>query len=173
MTSKKASTSASSPSDVAETPAGPITLTRVILREVHYEELETSTVPSPLPPGQRMAVSTDVGAQLRIFADGMEMFVHAEIAPDPKYQPFVIRASISGLFGRNSQTSDEELLEFGTHAGIRILFPYIREIVSNVSSRGAFGPLWIDPINMTVSGTPEKVTPHRAKQLRRQKKTKK
>lgn len=43
------------------------------------------------------------------------------------------------------------LAAFAKGSSLRVLMPYVREIVSNCSNRGMFGPFWMDPISIQVT----------------------
>ncbi len=46
--------------------------------------------------------------------------------------------------GAAAPPADKQLL----HAGVTILFPFVRETIANMTMRGRFGPMWIKPINV-------------------------
>lgn len=42
------------------------------------------------------------------------------------------------------------VLEFAENSGIRIIFPYLREVISTASMKGLYGPIWLDPMAISV-----------------------
>lgn len=46
--------------------------------------------------------------------------------------------------GQESNPPHAQLL----HAGVSMLFPFVREMIANVTMRGRFGAMWIKPINV-------------------------
>lgn len=62
---------------------------------------------------------------------------------------FLIEAKQAGIF-RMSNVPAEELEQILAVLCPNILFPYLREVVSDVSIRGGFAPVLMNPINFDV-----------------------
>lgn len=46
---------------------------------------------------------------------------------------------------------EHEKFELGTYLtskGCALLFPFIRETIANLTARGRFGPVWLNPVNV-------------------------
>jgi len=39
-------------------------------------------------------------------------------------------------------------LEYAATAGVSALYPFLREVVANLTMRGRFGPIWLKPVNV-------------------------
>ena len=42
-------------------------------------------------------------------------------------------------------------VEFLARSGVPTLFPFVREAIANITMRGRFGPLWLNPIDVRAS----------------------
>lgn len=66
---------------------------------------------------------------------------------DPKWQPYELEVVIAGAFagiGLNEQQFDQ----FCRLSVPSILFPYVRQLVHNITTDANFGPVRIDPVNL-------------------------
>jgi preprotein translocase subunit SecB len=59
---------------------------------------------------------------------------------------FLAEAAVAGIFGITGLTSDELGPTLGSYCP-GILFPYAREFISNLASRGGFPPFILAPVN--------------------------
>jgi preprotein translocase subunit SecB len=124
----------------------PFSLDRIALRSLSYTEVTTEQPVVPLPLGERMNVGLHVEMGVQILADGFELYLVVHATPDPRHLPFTIKAGISAFFTPRAEVEQQDILDFVSGAGVRILFPYVREVISTTSARGVFGPLWLDPL---------------------------
>ena len=74
---------------------------------------------------------------------------------------FLIEAKQAGIF-RMSNVSAEELEHVLAVMCPNILFPYLREVVSDVAIRGGFAPVLMNPINFDVLYQQQKRQMHAA-----------
>jgi preprotein translocase subunit SecB len=66
---------------------------------------------------------------------------------------------------------------FLVQGGVSMLFPFVREAVANITMRGRFGPIWLNPINVRAlveagSAEPRKATKTEARRASSRKKAK-
>jgi preprotein translocase subunit SecB len=59
---------------------------------------------------------------------------------------FLAEAAVAGVFGITGLTSDEMGPTLGSYCP-GILFPYARELITNLATRGGFPPVVLAPIN--------------------------
>lgn len=83
-----------------------------------------------------------------------EVTVTLDVMPDPRVKPYEIQVELAGLFATHDATEDE-LREFCQRVAPTILFPYIRQIVSNVTSDARFGRILLPPLNLHVLIAPD------------------
>ena len=59
---------------------------------------------------------------------------------------FLVEASVAGIFGITGLTSEELGPTLGSYCP-EILFPYAREFISSMATRGGFPPFILAPVN--------------------------
>ncbi len=128
----------------------PVRLDRIALRAATYEEKEISSPPLPVALGQSVAMAVDVQGGVGTRGEFLELQLRLTIEPDSRYIPVKVAVTYSAFFVRPPTMADDTAVDFLHGAGVRILFPYIRETVSNLTSRGVFGPVWLDPMDIQI-----------------------
>ena len=64
---------------------------------------------------------------------------------------YVFRLEIAALFEVDLEHPNMPLATFLKHNGPTFLFPFAREAVANLTMRGRFGPVWIQPTNVVIA----------------------
>jgi preprotein translocase subunit SecB len=104
--------------------------------------------PTPHPPMQvqqeiellRGEVANTYAVKLRVNLD----------APEAKYA-LTIGYAILLTIDLEGAEPPEDMVHRIMVTGANIAFPYCREIVSNLTSRGRFGTVWLNPMNFSES----------------------
>lgn len=126
----------------------------IALRGLDYRELG----PPPTPPvgakaGSRVPMSVDLKGQINIYLGAeqqplVELKLMVAVRPEPTIRPMQLDATIGALFTGEPEISLDALVRFVNESGAQVLFPYVREVVSAATSRGIFGPIFLDPVVM-------------------------
>lgn len=132
----------------AQIEALPLELDRIALRSFSYEEKEITDPPEPLPPGQKIGMKIDFQGAVGARDNLLELQLRLRVEPDARHMPFVITVVYSAYFIRDGATNDAAAHAFLHGPGVRILFPYIRETISTITSKGLFGVLFLDPMDI-------------------------
>lgn len=82
-------------------------------------------------PGEAMAVS------LRVSNDADQ--------PDPRYDYSV---EVVAMLDVDAAQANMPVNEYATRFCPALLYPFAREAVANLTSRGRFGPIWLNPFNI-------------------------
>jgi preprotein translocase subunit SecB len=131
-----------------------VRLNTVALRSLAYREVGPQPRLRPDQQPQRINLDLELTGELRLHnqPDGrppaVELSLKAVARPDVAIKPIEVEVQLSAVFTRVDPTSFDDLLRFTNAAGARLLFPYLREIVSSVTSRGLYGPVLIDPVTV-------------------------
>lgn len=125
----------------------PIRLVRIALRELMYREVPSQVPTKPMAPLQAVDLEVSFSGGIRMAAEGMEVILSVAATPDPAFVPVEINVKMSAFFEREPEVSDEALVRFASGPALRIIFPYLRECVSNATSKGLYGPVWLDPMH--------------------------
>ncbi len=128
---------------------GRFRLEKLAVRRAIFEEVPRQLgEPGDEPPQQRV-VKLEITAQIEMNADALKAIVSLDVTvtPDPKWQPYRIRVTISGEFAGENVTL-EVFEQFCRVAVPPILFPYVRQLVHSMTTDGAYGVVRVDPVNL-------------------------
>jgi preprotein translocase subunit SecB len=90
-----------------------------------------------------------VGIQFGILNEGEAYFVQLTVnsVQDDPAALYDFSVTMGGIFEQGpavKELSHREIMEIGG----TILFPFLRETVANLTQRGRFGPVWLNPFNV-------------------------
>ncbi|MFO7884249.1 MAG: protein-export chaperone SecB [Desulfobacteraceae bacterium] len=77
------------------------------------------------------------------------LFVDLSISFENPKAPFFLHVILSGLFELKYQPSDEELDKLAHINLAAILFPFLRQVVADMTTKAGFAPLLLPPINFS------------------------
>jgi preprotein translocase subunit SecB len=98
------------------------------------------------------AINNDIGINVEVGVKDQLITVIEEVTLTQKLQDVEqvkIRVKMVGVFECFGETELTNFDEFGRINGAAIIFPYIREHVTNVSLKAGIGPIILPPINFT------------------------
>lgn len=111
--------------------------------KLHFEG---QSVTDDMPSGEEAQIA--VGWDWRLVADHVfEVVLRVGVEPT-KARPERAEAVIVGRFHVQGESQSVELLSFVKLGSVAILFPYAREAVSSLTSKGIFGSLLVNPVNI-------------------------
>jgi preprotein translocase subunit SecB len=91
-----------------------------------------------------MAISLESG----VSDDGAGALVRARVRTKPTTRgAYVFDVTMAALLER-SEPANMPLEEYVEMAGWTLLFPFVRETIANLTTRGRFGPVWLNPFNL-------------------------
>lgn len=96
--------------------------------------------------------SLDISVEIKAFGppDGGIAGVAVKVATNPDDQGALYQFSVQ-MGALVSSVQGEENMppqEYVTQAGASFLYPFLRECVANLTSRGRFGPIYLKPFNL-------------------------
>ena len=102
--------------------------------------------PAAIVPEQEALVETRVFASPDGRAAGVRVSVGTRPENTEAYYRFRVEyvALIQPILGEENMPATE----YVAMAGATLLFPFLREAIANLTSRGHFGPLWLKPFNV-------------------------
>jgi len=132
----------------------PVQLQAVALRELSYTEIANPSQPPTAPGPGKTDISVEIGLQgtINIQSDSatgaplIELLLSATVNPDALLRPITVKVVVGGLFSASPPIGLRELLGYVNEGGARLLFPYLREMVSAVTGRGVYGPIFLQPV---------------------------
>lgn len=101
----------------------------------------------------KLDIHTDVAV------NGDQVIVGEEVSVIQTFQDVEqvkIRVKMVGMFTRVGESEIKDLDTFGRVNGAAIVFPFVREVITNTSIKAGLPAIIIPPVNFTKSSNPEK-----------------
>lgn len=115
--------------------------------------LENLTYTTNIKNRENRDIQIEYGTKFDIAPTGKQLVVHLTVMVNKKKvdtAPFVLDASIVGLFEQQGEEASLKMEEFAKVNALAIMFPFVRELVFNVTCRSIhFPPLVITPVNLS------------------------
>lgn len=130
--------------------ASPFHVQRITLRRLLYEEQQPapSAAGAPAPVGEPVNVDAQLFGRVVLFAEGCEVTLDVRVTPDPARTPIQVEAAVSAFVGRPDGMADVEFARLMGEIGPRLVFPYARQAITQVTALGLYGPLNLDLLNV-------------------------
>ncbi len=121
---------------------GQIVLERVLLEHrADYMTLPHATPIASLP--------LRIHGQLALDQEKRNGVIRLTLETDREQQPlYVIELTLAALIMVKAGEENMPIERYAMTAGIATLYPFLREAVANLTSRGRFGPIWLHPFNV-------------------------
>lgn len=94
---------------------------------------------------QRIKFDFDINKEVEYNNNSMNLLVIVDVFKNEINAPFELSLAIRGIFEFSENIEDKEIFEKNAMA---ILFPYIRNIITNITSMSGFPPLIIPTLNI-------------------------
>lgn len=129
-----------------------ISLVGTPLHSLSYREID---IDESLPPGDEIF---ELEAQVILFPpDAAEFRLNVRIQPNKPEMAFELQASMSSRFLRLDKTPTRAFIEFVSTRGGIVLFPYLRELVANITNRTVFDEVSLDPMALDTAITQDEI----------------
>jgi preprotein translocase subunit SecB len=125
---------------------------QVFLAQAQFEHREDALTVSPKTA---VELSIEIGVQTRVTDDGKRGVIVLSAATDSDDQLYRFRVEMAGLVSADESSPNLEVRDYLAQQASAMMFPFLREAVASITGRGRFGPIVINPINLT---QPDKVT---------------
>jgi preprotein translocase subunit SecB len=125
----------------------------IVVAQVYLEEASFAHRPDAmtLPADTKPEVTgLNLEIQVSIQKDQRAGFIRIRMAT-PEEPALLYRVSLSmiGLFTQQPGRENMAIADFLKGPAVPFMFPFLREAFANLTWRGRFGPLWINPFNTT------------------------
>src|SRR6266496_890741 len=125
-------------------------------------------------PVQTPAAVGNVNMQLEtgLSPDAKTGLVRVQVWTIPENKPiYNFRVSMTALVAVDQAAPNMPLSTYLAGPGAALLYPFVRQVVADLTWRGRFGPIWLSPTNVLASAAvapaparlPVKAAPKRAK----------
>lgn len=120
-------------------------INNLILLESNFKRINNVQFSNEMP-GLNMNINTEVGVQDKIISVAETVTVTQNYNDTEQFSFLVKMVGIFECIGE-SQLKDYDT--FGKINGAAIVFPYIREHITNLSLKAGLGPIILPPVNFT------------------------
>lgn len=126
-----------------------IAFTRIELREAVFRDADGEVPASWEDQLQNFGIRIEVRLQMPDDGASMTVFIKATVVP-PEDVPLMkdLSVTVSGTFTMSGEGAAARLREFGLSQAPLLVWPYVRQAISNVTAQSRFGAFVIPPINM-------------------------
>jgi preprotein translocase subunit SecB len=133
--------------DAAKAPG--IRIAQIFLEQMRFAHRPDALT---LPPTTRADVGdVEVYIEAGIHPDGKRGLARLRVSTEPVNKPiYDVSVTVAGLFAVSEAEPNMPLADFMYDAAPALLYPFAREAFANVTMRGRFGPVWLNPINARV-----------------------
>jgi len=133
---------------------GQIVLERALFE--HRPDYLTLPHTTPVP-----SLPLRIHAQLGLDQEKRTGVIKLTLDTDRDQQPlYVVELTLAALVSVKAGEENMSIEQYAVTACIAMLFPFLREAVANLTSRGRFGPIWLHPFNVRaeIAGAELRVT---------------
>ncbi|HEY4101348.1 MAG TPA: protein-export chaperone SecB [Gemmatimonadales bacterium] len=120
-----------------------------VLNRVYFPHLRFEGVSNPDEIKQGPSTPIGLTWNWRIIGDrAFEVMVNVKTEPITA-RPERVDVLAIGRFELQGPPPGLALPRFVRVGAVSLIYPYAREAITNLTARGAFGPLFLDPVNLT------------------------
>lgn len=129
---------------------GHVRLEELFCRKAEFQQTRVPAEPRRRPLAPPAEISIGVSLASRERGDGLsDVELLVRIDPDEEHrQPYALTVAYVGRFQFGDLPEGLAPERFVKRNAAAILFPYVREMIGNLTARGAYGPLHLPPINV-------------------------
>jgi len=151
-----------------------IQVAQIFLEQVHFSHREDFL---SLPLGtQALVGNLNIQLESGISQDSKTGLVRVQVWTIPENKPiYNFRVSMTALLAVDQSAPNMPLTTYLSGPAATLLYPFVRQVVADLTWRGRFGPVWLSPTNLLApvadapspASLPSKVSRKRAKARRR------
>jgi preprotein translocase subunit SecB len=151
-----------------------IQIGQIFLEHVQFSHREDFL---SLPPSTSVVVgNVNVQVETGLSPDAKTGLVRVQVWTVPENKPiYNFQVSMTALVAVDQAAPNMPLNTYLAGPGAALLYPFVRQVVADLTWRGRFGPVWLSPTNVLAPASvapatarlPVKAAPKRAKVRRR------
>ncbi len=132
-----------------------VKIAQILLEEATFghrgDYLTSSTTPTP----DNIVGTLNIELQTGVSADGKNGLVRLRVTTIPENRPFYEFDVAMVALVTVDETAANMPLDQYVKVGGALLYPFVREVVAELTWRGRFGPVWLNPVNFIAPSPPE------------------
>ena len=123
-----------------------IAISQVFLEEATFSH-RADALALPLDTKPELG-NIEIAVEAGLRPDRKAGLLRLSAATKPEAEPlYNVKVKMVGLFEQQSGFENLPMAAFLGDSAPALLFPFLREAFANITSRGRFGPVWLQPIN--------------------------
>jgi len=125
---------------------------QIFLERANFSHRGDYLAPSAPPTPDTVVGTINVEAQGGVSTDGKNGLVRLHVSTIPENRPFYeFDISMVALVTVDGDAPNMPLEQYVATLGSALLYPFMRQLVADLTGRGRFGPVWLNPINLTAA----------------------
>jgi preprotein translocase subunit SecB len=141
---------------VDETKQPGVKIAQIILERVTFAHRDEYLTSADQPTPDAVVGTINVEVQSGVSADGKNGLVRLRVSTIPENRPFyVFDVAMVGLVAVETAAPNMSLAQYVATSGSALLYPFVRQLVADLTGRGRYGPVWLNPINLTAKPSAE------------------
>jgi preprotein translocase subunit SecB len=119
---------------------------QIFLSVAHFEHRDDALA---LPPTTKVEADVEITSTSAGTEDEKKGMITLGIRTlDDKNPLYRFHVEMTALIEVDPEAPNLSVREYATKHGPAMLFPFLREVVANLTGRGRFGALWLNPFNL-------------------------
>lgn len=103
-----------------------------------------------LPPNHQVEVEVQIQTSAQVEDEGKVGIIAMAITSNDELNPvYRFRVEMAGIVGVDPAAPNMALKDYLARIAPVMMMPFLRETVANITGRGRFGPLYVNPVNLT------------------------
>lgn len=125
-------------------------IAQVFLSHAHFDYRADPLTLSPPDSTTQVQMNVDVQVLDLVQENGPPVAgVRVRVRSDPtSVHPYVFDVSMGAVIESEPGEENYNPKDYVVNAGAALLYPFVREVIANITQRGRFGAVWIPPFNM-------------------------
>ena len=129
-----------------------IRIGQILLVTAHFEHREDFL---NLPPDSKLEeMNIDVTVEVGTNEENTQGMLRLTVGNSKPEYLYHFQVVMVGLFDVDPHAPNMNLTDFLKVAGSTLMYPFVREVVANITARGRFGPVWLKPFNVAAAFGP-------------------
>lgn len=90
---------------------------------------------------------------LGVTPDESKGIIRARVSTKPENDPiYSVGLTMTALITRDPSDPNMTIADYASLSGVPLMVSFLRQAFADITLRGRFGPVWIDPVNLRISG---------------------
>lgn len=128
-----------------------LAIAQIFLVTASFRHREDYLSLPPTSPTGEMTIGVEGKVHTRNDGRVVALAVAVKSDPSDKNALYQFELEMMAIVGEVAEEANLLPMDFIAGSGMATLFPFLREAVANLTSRGRFGPIWLKPINVRLS----------------------